>query len=138
MPKEDYLIKFLEKLGRVVAAMLGFREKGFPEQGIHLADEIYKELIHLDIDTLKTIPVAKFTEIIKKENYTAFYLESLAELTYQTAESFSDKNDIQAANSFYAKSLQTYYLLNEKDKTFSFEREKIIKHLEEIISPEDL
>ena len=39
MPKEDYLLKYLEKLSRVIAAMLGFRDKGFPEDALQLADE---------------------------------------------------------------------------------------------------
>jgi len=133
MPKEDYLIKFLEKLGRVVAAMLGFREKGFPDDSLRVADEMYKELLHLDIHTLSSMPLEKYVKIVAEGNYSASYLEGLAELTYQTAKSFSDKSDTQAANSFYEKSLQTYYLLNEKDKTFSFERERFISDLEKII-----
>ena len=133
MPKEDYLIKFLEKLGRVVAAMLGFREKGFPDDSLRVADEMYKELLHLDIHTLSSMPLEKYVKIVAEGNYSASYLEGLAELTYQTAKSFSDKSDTQAANSFYEKSLQAYYLLNEKDKTFSFERERIISDLEKII-----
>ena len=39
MPKEDYLLKYLEKLSRVIAAMLGLRDKGFPEDALKLADE---------------------------------------------------------------------------------------------------
>ena len=51
MPKEDYLLKYLEKLSRVIAAMLGFMTKDSPEDALKLADETYKELlsIHLKI-----------------------------------------------------------------------------------------
>jgi len=38
------------------------------------------------------------------------------------------------AQIFYIKTLQLYYLLNEKDRTFSFERELIITELTEIIN----
>jgi hypothetical protein len=35
------------------------------------------------------------------------------------------------ATGFYRKTLEIYYLLNEKDKTFSFEREMKIAELKE-------
>ena len=127
------MIKFLQKLGQVLVAMLGLRGKGFPEESIRLADEAYTELLHLNIEDLKLMSNEKFAEFIENQNYSASYLEVLAELMYETAKSFDDKNDVQSANSFYGKSLQTYYLLSKKDKTFSFEREKIIEELSCIV-----
>ena len=52
MPKEDYLLKYLEKLSRVIAAMVGFRDKGFPEDALRLVDETYKELLDFNLDEL--------------------------------------------------------------------------------------
>lgn len=129
MPKEDYLLKYLEKLSRVIAAMLGFRDKGFPEDGLHLADETLKELLDVNIEELSIMPVALFIENIRKEGYNPTYLEVIAQLTHETANSYFAQGKIENANSFYAKTLQLYYLLNEKDKTYSFEREMIIAEL---------
>jgi hypothetical protein len=53
MPKEDYLLKYLEKLSRVIAAMLGLRDKGFPEDTLKLADETYKELLSIHLEDIK-------------------------------------------------------------------------------------
>ena len=130
MPKEDYLLKYLEKLSRVIAAMLGFRDKGFPEDGLHLADETYKEMLDIDLDELAVMPVDKFVERVRKENYNPSYLQAIAQLTYETADSYMAQGKDQSANSFYLKCLHLYRLLNEKDKTFSFEREMIISELE--------
>jgi hypothetical protein len=132
MPKEDYLLKYLEKLSRVIAAMFGFRDRGFPEDSLRLADETYKELLDSDTEELSIMPIEKFVEIIRKENYNASYLEVLAQLANETADSYMSANKIENANSFYAKALQMYYILNEKDKTFSFEREMKITELEQI------
>jgi len=133
MPKEDYLLKYLEKLSRVIAAMLGFRDRGFPEDGLRLADEIYKEMMDIDLDELSTMPAERFIERIRKEGYSSTYLESIAKLTHETAHSFFAHGNEMDAKSFYLKSLHLYYLLNEKDKTFSFEREMIITELERIV-----
>jgi len=130
MPKEDYLLKYLEKLSRVIAAMLGLRDKGFPEDALRLADETYKELLTIHLDDITTIPANEFIEIIKKENYTSAYIEALALITKETAACFEQKNNVVNTRIFNEKALLLYNLLNEKDKTFSFERELIISELE--------
>ena len=134
MPKEDYLLKYLEKLSRVIAAMLGFRDKGFQEDGLLLADETYREMLDFNLDKLADMPVEIFIERVRKENYTATYLQALTKLTHETANSFSAMGNETNAQIFYIKTLQLYYLLNEKDRTFSFERELIITELTEIIN----
>lgn len=134
MPKEDYLLKYLEKLSRVIAAMLGFRDKGFPEDSLRLADETYKELLNFDVEELAIMPIEKFVEVVRKFGYSPTYLDALAQISHETANSFQVQVNPEFAESFYRKSLQLYYLLNEKDKTFSFEREMIISGLEETVN----
>lgn len=113
--------------------MLGFRDKGYPEDAIRLADETYKELLDFNIDELAIMPVDKFIEIVRKAGYSSTYLDALAQLSHETANSFQTNKNMDFAQCFYQKSLQIYYLLNEKDKTFSFEREMIISNLKEKI-----
>jgi hypothetical protein len=134
VPKEDYLLKYLEKLSRVIATMLGFRNSGFPEDGLRLADETYKEFLNFNAEELAIMPVDKFMEVIRKVGYSPTYLDVLAQLAHETANTFQAQENKQYAQSFYLKSLQLYYLLNEKDKTFSFEREMIISELKKITS----
>ncbi|MFT3753776.1 MAG: hypothetical protein QM800_13185 [Paludibacter sp.] len=133
MPKEDYLLKYLEKLSRVIAAMLGLREKGLPEAALRLADETYKEMLDLNTDELALMPVSAFVEIVRKAGYSSSHLDALAKLLYETACSFQQKGNRVYANSFFQKALEVFYLLNEKDKTFSFEREMLISDLKQLI-----
>ena len=49
MPKEDYLLKYIEKLSRVIAALLGLKESGKTEEIIRIADETYSEAITVSI-----------------------------------------------------------------------------------------
>ena len=134
MPKEDYLLKYLEKLSRVIAAMLGFRDKGFPEDSLRLADETFKELLDFKVEELAIMPVEKFIEIVRKAGYSSTYLEALTQIAHETANSYQAQNNVQNAQNFYLKTLQLYYLLNEKDKTFSFEREMIISEIKQLIN----
>ncbi len=132
MPKEDYLLKYLEKLSRAIAAMLGLRETGFPEDALRLADETYKEMLGYNVEELTDMPVEKFVELVRKHGYTSSHLEIMARLAHETAKAQSTRLNPVDATSFYAKTLQLYYLLNEKDKTFSFEREMIIEELKQL------
>ena len=131
MPKEDYLLKYLEKLSRVIAAMFGFRDKGFPEDAIRLADETYKELLDFNLDELAVMPLKRFIDLIRQKGYTSTYLETLARLAYETANSLELIENESFEQSFYLKTLHIYLIMNEKDKTFSFEREMIISELKE-------
>jgi len=131
MPKEDYLLKYLEKLSRVIAAMLGFRDKGFPEDALRLADETYKELLNINLEETRIMPPDHFIEVLKKNNYNVDYIESVSGILLETAKSYEATGQTENAIIFYEKTLKVVYLLNEKDKTFSFERETLIASLAE-------
>jgi hypothetical protein len=129
MPKEDYLQKYLEKLSRVIAAMLGFREKGFPEESLKLADEVFKELYKVDTEELAVMPLNEFRKIIVQANHTASYLEVIVQLTLETARNNELKQATENAKCLSVKALTLLELLSEKDKTFSFEREALMVEL---------
>jgi len=76
-------------------------------------------------------PTEKFSETIRKANYSASILDLLVQLTYETANAFEQNRQSAEAHSFYRKTLELYRLLNEKDKTFSFEREMRIAEINE-------
>jgi hypothetical protein len=132
MPKEDYLLRYLEKLSRVIAAMLGLRLKGLPDEGLRLADETFKDMLDLNVEDIVAMSAESFSEVVRKRAYTNSYLEIITQLTLETANSLKAKGDADNAKLFYTKTLQLYYLMNEKDKTFSFEREQLIGELEEL------
>jgi hypothetical protein len=129
MPQEDYLLKYIEKLSRVIAAMLGFMEKGFPEESLRLADEVYTELLAVDLQDLEEMTEAEFEQLLYKHNLNLSYLEYFAEILLQTAKAYEGKREAAKAKLFYRKSLQTLLFLTEKDKTFSIERQNRINEL---------
>lgn len=63
------------------------------------------------------------------KNLILHTLEGIAQLTHETANVLTVQGKVEIAAVFYCKSLHLCYLLNEKDKTFSFEREQIISEL---------
>jgi len=132
MPKEDYLLKYLEKLSRVIAAMLGLREKGFPQDALRQADETYNELLAIDLETLAIMPAGEFDALVRKHGYSSTYIDALAKLTVETARCYGAECENLKMRIFSEKALLLYRLLNEKDRTFSFEREMIITELKQL------
>jgi hypothetical protein len=133
MPKEDYLLKYLDKLGRVIAAMLGLREKGFPEDALRLADVTYKELLLLDVEVLANMLVVEFDAHVRRLGFAPTYIEAFAKLTVETACCYANTDDKPKMRIFNEKALLLYCLLSEKDKTFSLEREITISELNQLV-----
>jgi len=90
-------------------------------------------MLDLNLEELNQMPVELFVERVRKENFIPSYLQAFAQIMHETANSYSLKGNESTAQVFYIKTLQLYYLLNEKDRTFSFERELIITELNKII-----
>lgn len=133
MPKEDYLLKFIEKLNRVIAAMMGFRQDGYPEDALRLADEAYTELLSVNLSSIENMDEATYRTFLEQQNTNVSYLGYLAEILYQTAIAYTQMENKEKAIGYYSKSLQTLIFQTQKDKLFSFEREARMKELKKHI-----
>lgn len=131
MPQEDYLLKYLEKLNRVIAAMLGFRQKGYPEDALRIANETYKELLNTDIQNFADLSKSELEQIIESAKINPTIVEYLAKISTEVALTYKQKEEKDKVLDFNEKALLLYEFLNEKDKVFSFERELIIAELKE-------
>ncbi|MDD3079146.1 MAG: hypothetical protein PHH37_08585 [Paludibacter sp.] len=133
MPKEDYLIKYLEKLSRVIAAMLGLKEAGKQNDALRLADEAFKETLSVNVNDLLNFSDEEFQALILKNSFTIAYLQKLCDLSLIIIDTLYEKGAIENMKNLSRKTLLLHRILNEKDKTFSFEREATIADLQKII-----
>jgi len=134
MPKEDYLLKYIEKLSRVIAALLGLKESGKTEEIIRIADETYSEAITVSIQEILEMSDSDFMELIEKKTLNISHLEKLCELSIIVVDTLYETGNYDDMKKLAGKTLLLYRKLSEKDKTFSFERETIMTDLENIIN----
>ena len=134
MPKEDYLLKYIEKLSRVIAALLGLKESGKTEEIIRIANETYSEAITVSIQEILEMNYSDFSELIEKNTLNISHLEKLCELSIIVVDTLYETGNYDDMKKLAGKTLLLYRKLSEKDKTFSFERETIITDLENIIN----
>ena len=136
MEQKDYLLREIEKIGRMIAAIWQkvFGEKEPFATAIDQQIEETKEMLsngaNFDLDKFMTLKVEETNEYLNSfEGFNAENIESLARLIAQIG--LSEKS--QKAKKYLEKALQLYELCNLKDKTYSLERNARINNIKQII-----
>jgi hypothetical protein len=123
MYQKDYILRMIEMLGELIAAILKLVRTGDfqkAEQGI---DELYHTLLKKDAAFFQKIPIEKLTTtLIEDHNYTNGHLEILAELFYTEAELREAQKQPAKSLPFYEKSLLLFEFVIKAGKTYSEEK----------------
>jgi hypothetical protein len=127
MLQKDYILRMVEMLGELIAAILGLIKKGeFPKAEQSL-EKLYYDFLKQDASFFRSIPKEKLTEkLIGEHNYTNGHLEILAELFYVEAELQYAKRDKEISADFYEKSVHLFEFIDSESKTFSTEHQNKI------------
>lgn len=134
MEQKDYILREIEKIGRIISAI---REKLFLRKD-NVAIITVKEINDLNGMLLKQIDfdLEKFLQLDYEElneylnSFEGFNIENIEEL----ADLISLLGFTNKSIKFLSKSLQLYELINLKSKTFSFERERKIQKINNFLS----
>jgi len=139
LEKRDYLIDQIEQLGRALAMiyskLLGFRNEGKVPESIEFTSLSLKTELNLDLDELAAIPTEDFVSRMKEDKkFNYANLELLADILLHIADDTNQSNpDSRQDQNFYSKSLKVYNYLNERDLTYSFERQAKIERINSIL-----
>jgi len=125
MYQKDYILRMIEMIGDLIAAILGLIKKGDPEQAQKLLERSYYELLRREASFFLLIPKEHLTNtLLNEHNYTNGHLAVLAELFYAEAlvcEAQGRKKDGLVS---YEKSLVLFEFLEQEEKTWSARREE--------------
>jgi hypothetical protein len=138
MQQEDWLIRQINQLGRVLgkilADLLGLKTKGQVGEGIEAAEQALKGELDLDISHLAAMPTDRFIITLREgKQFTDENFEMLADIFLIVAEEL-DQNDRDNGKKkqLLEKALIIYEYLDKTGSTYSFERhnkiEKIKNH----------
>jgi len=138
MEKEDYLLKQIEQLGRVLGKLLsyllGIKNSGQISQAVNFANKSLKSELNFDIDNLLLFDNEEFINILTaNQQFSNSNLETFADIILNLAdEYYIVDNEMEKAMNLYQKSLKIYKYLNQKDLTFSFERQMKIEKINQL------
>jgi len=135
MFQKDYLLRMIEMIGDLIAALLGLIKKGDFEQAEKIIERGYIELLRRDASFFQLIPREQLTDkLLGDHHYTNGHLEILSELFFAEATLSEAQNKLDNSIIYYEKSLTLLEFLEKEDKTWSAKREERIKLLNEKIA----
>jgi len=130
MFQKDYILRMIEMIGDLIAALLGLIKKGDLEQAEKMLERGYMELLRRDAAFFQFIPKEKLTDtLIREHHYEHGHLTVLAELFFAEATLTEAQGKRQYSLICYEKSLTLLEFLEKEDRTWSEKREERIKLL---------
>jgi len=125
MYQKDYILRMIEMIGDLIAALLGLIKKGDLEQAEKIIERGYFELLRRDASFFQLIPKDQLTDkLLGDHHYTNGHLEVLSELFFAEATLSEAQKKLNNSLICYEKSFVLLEFLEQEDKTWSAKREE--------------
>lgn len=125
MYNKDYIIRMMEMIADLIAALLGFIKKGDLEKGSHLLNSAYRDLLQQDAAYFHLIPASDLTEVLLREHhFTNDHIKVLSDLFYAEGELQLAKANRPMAQECFEKSLLLLDFVEQDTSTFSLPIQK--------------
>jgi len=129
MIRNDFLLKQIEELGRVLGQilmkMLGLKNNTLAGQQIEEACQTLRDEVELDVDQLLEVPLDKFVQVLQENKaMDDANLDRFAAILFHIAENTEDK-----ATPFYERSLMIYSYLDHSGNVYSFDRSYYLEQI---------
>jgi len=123
MYQKDYILRMIEMLGDLLAAIFGLVIKGDDFKASEKLEQIYYDMLKEDAVFFRSIPKEELTHrLLEEHNYTSGHLEILAELFNAEAELALAQGDSTGSLEFSEKSLLLFEYVDVYRRTLSLER----------------
>jgi hypothetical protein len=133
--QKDYILRMIEMIGELIAAILGNIKKGEYKQAEEAIENAYYEYLKEDAAFFRRIPAEDLTtKLIQKHNYTNGHLEILAELFFAEAEFSFAMENYTASMEYYQKSKILFGHVINESRAFSIEKDQKISLINDRIA----
>jgi hypothetical protein len=124
MYQKDLIMRMLEILTELIAAIFGLIKKGeFPEAS-RILDNAYYDYLKQDAAFFKNIPIEDLTDrLLKEHHFNNAHLETLSGLFYAQAELFKAQGLKIESVTYYEKSLVLLEFVLQESNVLSLEKQ---------------
>jgi anti-sigma28 factor (negative regulator of flagellin synthesis) len=134
MYQRDYILRMIEMVAQLIAAILSKIKKGEYETASEQLSNLYYDVLKEDAAYFRDIAVKDLTtKLLQDHNYTNGHLEILAELFNAEAELNIGRGDRNASVEYLEKSLILFEFIDSHTNTYSLERINRIESLKKKI-----
>jgi len=123
MYQKDYILRMIEMLGDLIAAILGLARSGDFSKASEKLERVYYDMLKEDASFFRSIPMEDLTrKLLEEHNYTDGHLEILAELFNAEAEIQMTLGNRDGSLEYSEKSLMLFEFVDLQQKTLFPER----------------
>ena len=139
MQEEDWLIRQINQLGRVLgkilADLIGLKTQGQIGEGIEAAEQTLNNELGLNIDDLTSSPTEQFIKTLQEgKKLSDDNFDKLADIFFLFAEELDERGtDNEKMKKLYERSLTIYEYLDKTGSTYSFDRHFKIDKIKNVL-----
>ena len=135
MYQRDYILRMIERIGILLAGILGLIKKRDFKEASESIDNAYQDVLKEDAAFFNRIPFTNLTDtLIQQHHYTNGHLEILSELFYAQAELSYAQGIQNDSLQYYQKSLKLLEFIIEESKSFSLDKQSRVSIIKKRIS----
>ena len=131
MPAISYIKRKSQNLSTAIVSIYGFKLSGDADKAFKLASETFSELLGFDLASILELSTNDFMEMFQSQIFSFSFLELLSKFILNTSEIYSSINRPEEAQNLAKKGIMLLKHIAKEDKTYSLEREELIKKLED-------
>jgi len=135
MYERDYIMRMIEAFAKMIAAIIGLREKGELDKARALVEEAYDSVLKVNSREIKEYDEEQWKQFCSKRSPEE--LEMLADLLMVEGEIMLDSGKSEGARELLFKALELLRLVELQSGTFSITRFDKITELEKKLSASD-
>ena len=135
--RKDFLMREIEKAGKMIAFLLGLREKGDNKAAAEYIDENLIGLLNIDAEQLKQMNDEELIAHIEAVEMSPVMIECLSELLINQAEMYLEHKQGHAAKKALSNAIVLLDFTSRREKVYSMKRQQRVKELNEIINDID-
>jgi tetratricopeptide (TPR) repeat protein len=132
MPNKDYMMRYFEQLGVVLAALLGFRAKGNYEEALSVIRTTLDELPDFYYDLSGLGKKELLARVTQGETVSDERTEMIGTLLFQEAEFLYLSGDTGKALDRYGKAMDLLSHIDRTTGTWSMDRREMINKCKKI------
>jgi hypothetical protein len=135
MYERDYILRMIEAFAKMLAAIMGLREKGELDKARMLVEEAYESILKTDYREVKSLDENQWRQFCSRRSPEE--LEMLADLLRVEGEILIDAGKAEGVCQILFKALELLRLVEAQSSAFSLSRFDKISQLEERLSGEN-
>lgn len=135
MSSDDFLTRYFQQLGLVIARLMGLRENAKHQKALDEIDQVLDTWFNIESSKIEAYSHDELIALLFNQSDIKFEkVKSIAELLYQKAVTYNEMGKITEASAIALTTLVLFRTIDQKSQIFSIEVQQRIAELDEMVA----